>query len=167
MRSLIYARAPTPLFLTKTTRLHLYHLVPQLRSQPWNSPRHLWSGHKIPTEHSTSQSDANLSPKTETSDSKLFATGSSLATRMSTDRKFQCTQIDKKGDIFMGHGHIQRSELVSKVSTTLYQTTDGKLNDACSMGSWHVTSARSTSLSFLLFWCASLRSWSTSCISGY
>jgi hypothetical protein len=58
----------------------------------------------------------HIRPTLETSDSKLAATGSSLATRMATDRKFQCTRFDQRGEIYMGHGHIQRSELVSKVS---------------------------------------------------
>lgn len=104
------------LFYTKNTKCRPYRFQHHL--QPWqrNSQRYLWSGPKVPTDDSTTQSKNHMNPGTESPDSKLSATGISLATRMSTDRKFQCTQFDKKGDIYMGHGHIQRSELVSKVS---------------------------------------------------
>lgn len=126
MRPLIYTPAFTPLFLTQTTRLHPSLGTPTSITTIELSKASLERA-EIPTEHSTSLSDTHLSPSTEAPGSKLFAAGSSLATRMSTDRKFHCTQIDKKGDIFMGHSNIQRSELVSKVSTTLYQTIEGKL----------------------------------------
>lgn len=51
----------------------------------------------------------------ESSESKLFALGSSLATRLSTDREIECTEFDDKGEIVIGHGHIKKSDLVKKV----------------------------------------------------
>ena len=73
----------------------------------------------MPMEDATTHTKAHMNPAAESPDSKLSAAGISLATRMSTDRKFQCTQFDSKGEIYMGHGHIQRSELVSKVSAII------------------------------------------------
>lgn len=56
-----------------------------------------------------------LSSTQETPESKLFKRGSSLASRMSVDRKIQCTEVDMKGDIVASDKEINRSELVSKV----------------------------------------------------
>lgn len=119
MRAAIRLQRLHSVSLIRTTSLNPYSWLPLLRSRQCDSQRYLWSGQKRSTDDSKSQSDTHMTPGTETSESKLFATGSSLATRMSTDRKFQCTQFDKKGEIFMGHGHIQRSELVSTVSVVL------------------------------------------------
>ena len=52
----------------------------------------------------------------ETSESKLFALGSSLATRLSVDRTLQCTEFDDKGNIVAGNVEIKKSDLVTKVS---------------------------------------------------
>lgn len=60
----------------------------------------------------------NATPK-ETSESKLFKMGSTLASRMTTDRKIQCTEVDSKGDVMVDHKEIKRSELVSKASRLL------------------------------------------------
>lgn len=57
----------------------------------------------------------------ETSESKLFALGSSLATRLSTDREIECTEFDEKGEIVMGHGHIKKSDLVRKVKRLIFK----------------------------------------------
>ncbi len=73
-------------------------------------------------EDPSKEAEGRLSKGTETSESKLFAMGSSLATRMSADRKFQCTEFDEKGSVVTGHGNIQRSELVSKVSSFLHSS---------------------------------------------
>ena len=94
-----------------------YRLQPH--SLPWISPRYLWSGHKISADDPITQDQSSIKPGVDSEDSRLSAKGINLAARMSSDRKFQCTQFDKKGDICMGHGHIQKSELVSKVSATL------------------------------------------------
>jgi hypothetical protein len=73
------------------------------------------------------KSESLLSPGEETPESKLFKMGSSLASRLSTDRKIQCTEIDSRGEIVVNHKEIKRSDLVSKVSnlTLVKQRTGG------------------------------------------
>jgi len=55
----------------------------------------------------------------ESSESKLFALGSSLATRLSVDRTLQCTEFDDKGNIVAGNVEIKKSDLVTKASFEL------------------------------------------------
>lgn len=95
-------RSSTDVIATATTKPN----PPQ-----WITKRHFLFKHsKIPDiDH-----DHPLSPAKETSESKLFKMGSTLASRMSTDRKIQCTEVDSKGDIRVDHKEIKRSELVSK-----------------------------------------------------
>ncbi|KAG9244528.1 hypothetical protein BJ878DRAFT_505778 [Calycina marina] len=50
----------------------------------------------------------------EISESKQFALGSSLATRLSTDRTLQCTEFDDKGNIVARNVEIKKSDLVNK-----------------------------------------------------
>ena len=66
-----------------------------------------------------SEAEAVLYQGPETSESKLFALGSSLATRLSVDRTLQCTEFDDKGDIVAGNVEIKKSDLVTKVSSEL------------------------------------------------
>jgi hypothetical protein len=112
-------------FYARNPKLRSYRVLPKLRTLQWESQRYLWYAQRASAGDSKGQGDTILSPGVETSDSKLFAAGSSLSSRMSADRKFQCTQFDKKGNIYMGHGHIQRSELVSKVSIISFPSDRG------------------------------------------
>jgi hypothetical protein len=109
--------------LTRTTKPNPYRCRSLRQSKPYGSRRYLWGRQKASSDDSTNYNDAHMSPGTETSDSKLFAKGIGLATRMSAGRKFQCTQFDKNGEIYMGHGHIQRSEIVSKVSIASFRSS--------------------------------------------
>jgi hypothetical protein len=147
-------------FHTRGTALP-YRFLSHLQRRQWNSRRYLWSGHRVSFDDSTTESNGPINPGAESPDSKLSATGISLATRMSMDRKFQCTQFDKKGDIYMGHGHIQRSELVSKVSIIFSPSTRNPSSLSFSTEYCHVIYARSMSLSCLLSWFDSPQSWST------
>ena len=68
---------------------------------------------------STDDAGKGLGKGPETSESKLFALGSSIATRLSVDRTLQCTEFDDKGDIVAGNVEIKKSDLVTKVSFAL------------------------------------------------
>ena len=109
--------------LTRTAKPNPHRWSYLWRPRPSDSRWYLSSRQKDSTDDPTSHNDTHISPGAETSDGKLFAKGIGLATRMSADRKFQCTQFDKNGEIYMGHGHIQRSEIVNKVSITLFRSS--------------------------------------------
>lgn len=79
-------------------------------SSRWQNPA---SNEKAPV----SEAEKVLYQGPETSESKRFALGSSLATRLSGDRTLQCTEFDDKGNIVAGNVEIKKSDLVTKVSS--------------------------------------------------
>ncbi|KAH8601528.1 hypothetical protein B0O99DRAFT_500793 [Bisporella sp. PMI_857] len=92
-----------PLFIQSKRHIH-----PRIRnSYKWQDPG--------PDESERpAEAEKVLYQGAETSESKLFAVGSSLATRLSTDRTLQCTEFDDKGNIVVGNQEIKKSDLVSK-----------------------------------------------------
>jgi hypothetical protein len=104
-------------------------LIPPLLNQSCrrfqaSKPTSLWSNQLSEEARQSSPVQGNkksLFRGPETSESKLFALGSSLATRLTTDRDIECTELNEKGDIVIGHGHIKKSDLVRKVSNPSYQ----------------------------------------------
>ena len=87
----------------------------------------------------------NSTPQ-ENLESKLLRMGTTLASRMSTDRTFQYTEVNSAGEVVRDHKEITRSELVSKGSRRSL-LKNPKLTRSFSLASRHVISARSMSRS--------------------
>ena len=89
------------------------HNIPAQRNFQ-SRPR--WQAASSSEKSPVSEAEKVLYQGPETSESKLFAVGSSLAARLSVDRTLQCTELDEKGNIVAGNVEIKKSELVTKVS---------------------------------------------------
>lgn len=103
-----------------------------LAAQPWQSThlqcrRHLTFGRK---QSPAEGAEPIISPSNETPESRLFKMGSSLASRLATDRKLQCTEVDSNGEIVANHKEVKKSDLVSKASYNILSVSHSYANEA-------------------------------------
>lgn len=105
------------------------------------STPHQWAGQRSLISNKADVSSAEsrdvLSPTKETSESKLFKMGTSLASRMSTDRTIHCTEVDSKGNIVVDHKEIKRSDLVSKASQDIFVEAERDSLQRMRCSVWH------------------------------
>jgi len=113
---------PIPLFISRAIRNYpknAHSLYPKRVSQLTRSFQTTSSNHvktQDPDHTAANNAEKILYQGDESSESKIFAVGSSLATRLSTDRTLKCTEFDADGNIVAGTEEIKKSALVSKVT---------------------------------------------------